>query len=79
MADLQRLLPYDNALDEQLQDRLLLRERRRVEARADPRAEGRQIGEHDLGGRRFLAAGLLFPLLNQYPPPRRADSGPILL
>ena len=72
MADLQRLLPYDNALDEQLQDCLLLRERRRVEARADPRAEGRQIGEHDLGGRRFLpSADLLFPLRNQCPPPHR--------
>ncbi len=55
VADLQRLLAYDHPLDQQLQDLLLLRQRRTAQSGTDPVAERRQIREHRPCARRLLA------------------------
>src|SRR3954470_9851728 len=55
MADLQFPLAHDHALDQQLQDLLLLRQRRTVQSGTDPVAESRQIREHRPCARRLLA------------------------
>ena len=66
MADLQFPLPHDHALDQQLQDLLLLRQRRPVQPGPDPLAERRQVREHRPGTRRLLAEPrLLVALLGQ--------------
>ena len=49
MTDLQRLLAHDHALDQQLQERLLLLEARPVQATADSLAERREVAEDPLG------------------------------
>jgi len=49
VADLQRVLAHDNALNQELQDRLLVGEAGVLESTADPRAESGQIGQHRLG------------------------------
>ena len=46
MADLQAALVDDDALDDELQDRLLVGKARLVEAAADPVAEGGQVAQH---------------------------------
>jgi hypothetical protein len=56
MMDLERPLPHDDLLDQQLHQRLLLAERRRRQAAAHPLAKRRQVGEH------LLRAGRLLPL-----------------
>jgi putative transposase len=55
MPDLQAAVADDDALDDQLQDRLLVREARIVQARADPGAERLQAGPHRLGLGALLA------------------------
>src|SRR3954453_15862114 len=66
MADLQFPLSHDHALDQQLKDRLLLRQRRPVQPRSDPLAERRQVRQHRPGVRRLLAyPRLLLALLSQ--------------
>jgi hypothetical protein len=55
MADFQRVLPNDNALDQQFQDRALLGERGVLEPPADPLAELREVAEHGLGLRTLVA------------------------
>ena len=70
MADLQFPLPHDHALDQQLQDLLLLRQRRPVQPGPDPLAERRQVRQHRPGARRLLAEPrLLLSLLGQGRPP----------
>jgi putative transposase len=49
MADLQAAFVHDDALDDELQDGLLVGEARRIEAAADAIAEGGQVVEHRLG------------------------------
>ena len=49
MADLQAAIADDDALDHELQDRLLLGQRRLVQAAADPIAEGGQVAQHRSG------------------------------
>jgi transposase len=51
VVDLQRVRAHDNALDQQLQDRLLLRERHLRQSAAHALAEGRQLGQHLLSAR----------------------------
>lgn len=69
MSDLQRVLPYNNAFHDQLQDRLLFREARGVQACADPVTKRPHIGQ-DLVGLRRLAPELhLLFLLDQHCPP----------
>src|SRR5215212_9110541 len=64
MADLQRVLMDDDTLDEQLQDRLLVCERRRGQALLDALTEGGQLGQDRLGLRPLAAQPrLLLPLL----------------
>jgi transposase-like protein len=48
MTDLQCTLTNDDPLDYELQDRLLVGECRRIEPRANARAEGRQVRSHRL-------------------------------
>ena len=55
MADLQATLADDDALDHQLQDRLLLGDGRVIEAGADAGAERRQVGAERLGLGALLA------------------------
>ena len=55
MADLQSAVADDDALDHQLQDRLLVVERRLIEAGADAGAERRQARPDRLGLRTLLA------------------------
>jgi transposase-like protein len=55
VADLQRPLSHDHALDQQLQDLLLLCQRRPVQPGEDPVAERRQVRQHRPGARRLLA------------------------
>jgi hypothetical protein len=49
MPDLQAAVADDDALDDQLQDRLLVGEACVLQARAHPGAEGLQAGPHRLG------------------------------
>ena len=66
MTDLQRLLAHDHALDQQLQERLLLLEARPVQAAADSLAERREVAEDPLGmGRLPNPPQLLLVLLGQ--------------
>jgi hypothetical protein len=46
MANFQRVLPHNNALDQQFQDRALLGEGGVLEPAADPLAETREVAEH---------------------------------
>jgi putative transposase len=55
VADLQQAIADDDALDQQLQDRLLVGEARRVEAAAHAAAERRQIGADRLRLQPLLA------------------------
>ena len=63
MADLQAAVADDDALDDELQDRLLVGERRRFQAPADPGAERRQAGADRLGLEALMAPSLPFLLL----------------
>ena len=76
MPHLQVVIVDDDALDQQLQDHLLLLERSRVNASPDALTEGRQVGEHRLGLRPFLPQlGLLrLLLLHRLLPPRQLPS-----
>ena len=55
MADFQRVLPHDNALDQQFRDGALVGERGVLQPAADPLAEPRQVAEHGLGVRPLVA------------------------
>ncbi len=55
MADLQAVFADDDALDDQLQDRLLFEECRFIEAGRYARAERRQVGPHDFSLYALLA------------------------
>ena len=55
MTDLQAAVADDDALDDQLQDRLLVGECRLVQAGSDALAKGRQVGSHHLGLHPLLA------------------------
>jgi hypothetical protein len=55
MADLQAAIAHDDALDDELQDRLLLGQGRIVQPAADAIAERRHIGPHCLGLELLLA------------------------
>jgi hypothetical protein len=69
MANLQRILLYYDPLDQELQDRLALLERRLGQAALNPRAEGAEIVQHFLGAEPFLAqAHPLFLLLAERVP-----------
>src|SRR4051812_49193881 len=64
VTDLQRLLPHDHALDQQLQDRLLLLQARPVQAAADSLAESSEVAQDPLGmGRPSDQPQLLLVLL----------------
>lgn len=69
MAHLQRVVTYNNTLNEQVQDRLLLRQRRVGQPAPDPRAEGGQIGQHLLGLGPLLAEPDLLRALRFQPLP----------
>ena len=69
MTDLQRFLAHDHALDQQLQERLLLLEARPVQATADSLAERREVAEDPLGMSRLPnQPQLLLVLLGQDEP-----------
>ena len=55
MADLQAAIADDDALDDELQDRLLLGRRRLVQAAADAGAERSQVHPHRFGSQPLLA------------------------
>src|SRR4051812_37777783 len=55
MADLQAAIADDDALDDELQDRLLLGQRRLVQAAADAGAERRQVHPRRFGSQPLLA------------------------
>src|SRR3954447_21343459 len=55
MADLQAAIADDDALDDELQDRLLLGQCRLIEAAADAGAERRQVHPHRVGSQPLLA------------------------
>jgi putative transposase len=55
MADLQAAIADDDALDDELQDRLLLGQRRLVQTAADAGAERRQAGPRRFGSQSLLA------------------------
>jgi len=46
MTDLKATVAHDDALDDKLQDRLLVGKSRRVQARVDAMAERRQVHPH---------------------------------
>ena len=69
MADLQAAVADDDALDDELQDRLLVGERRRFQAPADPGAERCQAGADRLGLEALMAPSLPFLLLALEPMP----------
>jgi hypothetical protein len=77
VADLQRVLPHDDALHEQLQDLLALGHRGFIWSGPDPGAERRQVAP-DLSGRPpFLAElGLLVSLGDEDQPPPRVPWWP---
>jgi hypothetical protein len=67
VPDLQRVLPHDHTLDQHLQERLPLRQRRPVQSGADPLAKGGQVRQDHPGLRRSLAETLLLlPLHGQH-------------
>src|SRR3954463_7685522 len=55
MADLQAAIADDDALDDELQDRLLLGQRRLVQAAADAAADRRQVRPRRFGSQPLLA------------------------
>src|SRR3954447_21389258 len=55
MADLQAAIADDDALDHELQDRLLVGQRRLVQAAADAGAERRQVHPRRFGSQPLLA------------------------
>jgi hypothetical protein len=66
VTDLQRLLPNDHALDQQLQERLLVLEARSVQATADSLAEDAEVAQDPLCMSRFSdQSQLLLVLLGQ--------------
>jgi hypothetical protein len=66
VTDLQRLLPHDHALDQQLQERLFLLEARPVQPAADSLAECREVAQDPLSvGRLSNQPQLLLVLLSQ--------------
>jgi hypothetical protein len=69
---LERVVADDDALHQELEDRLLVCERGVVQAAAHPRAECRQVGEHGLGAGALLAQLRLLGLLrfHRLPPHR---------
>jgi hypothetical protein len=77
MADLQAAVADDDALDDELQDRLLVGERRCLQAPADAGAERFQAGADGSGRDALLAQAVPFlslalepaPLLGQAPAP----------
>ena len=68
MSDLQRVLPYNNPFDHQLQDRLLLLEARGVQACADPVTKRPYVGQDLVGLRRLATKLYLLLLLGQHCP-----------
>jgi hypothetical protein len=69
MADLQAAVADDDALDDELQDRLLVGERRCFQAPADPGAERFQAGADRLRLEALMAPSLPFLLLALEPMP----------
>ncbi|HMB03196.1 MAG TPA: hypothetical protein VKP69_05565 [Isosphaeraceae bacterium] len=70
MADLQRVFPHDDPLNEQLQDPLPLGQRRLIEPRPHPLAERRQVGPDLFRGLTLAAQSLLLvPLGREHQPP----------
>ena len=69
MADLQTAVADDDALDDELQDRLLVGERRRFQAPADTGAERFQAGSGRLGLEVPVAQEVPFLLLTLEPVP----------
>src|SRR3954454_23936976 len=64
MADLQRVLMDNDTLDEQVQDRLLIGDRRRRQTLLDALTEGGQLGQDRVSLRPLAAQPrLLLPLL----------------
>jgi putative transposase len=55
MMDLEAAVADDDAFDDELQDRLFVGERHRVQARADALAKCRQVGPHRFGAQALLA------------------------
>ena len=55
MADLKATTAYDDALDDKLQDGLLVGKGRLVQARGDAMAERRQVHPHGFGSQPLLA------------------------
>ncbi len=55
MTDLKTTVAHNDALDHELQDRLLVSKRRLVQARADAAAERRQVHPHGVGPQALLA------------------------
>jgi hypothetical protein len=79
VADLHSVLPHDDPVDEQLQDPLLLGQRRLVEPRAHPLAERRQVGPDLLRGLAFAPQSLLLvALCREHQPPPTDLLAPLL-
>jgi hypothetical protein len=79
VVDLQRVLVHDDALDEQLQESLLLRDGRRVEPLTDPGTEGRDVREDGLGHQAIPAEAVMRGHLPPAPGTARATVNRLLL
>jgi hypothetical protein len=83
VMDLQRVLVDDDALDEQPQESVLLRDGGGGQPAADPLAAGGELGEDGLGREPLLAEAELFGALRlrglarlgHVLPPRRGSAG----
>jgi hypothetical protein len=78
MAHLNGVVSHDTALDEQLQDRLLVLERRGLQSGADPLAVGGEVVENRVRVRPLLTQSLrLLPLLHPRLPPELQCVSPL--